>query len=167
MERIEVKSSVEDHGTCIGCNEPIITGQVLTVWDDEIGHYDCKNPYSLQRQPDLDEQDDVPKPCLLLGEPARYVSLTDIEEIIQRNYTSRKRGSGPGFEREERYITIKRKHLGNDANLAREKEDRLRAFLESEGIDTVECVVIESDWQCFEAAWALVEAEWIGRSKHG
>lgn len=55
------------------------------------------------------------------------------------------------FEREERFIVIKRKHL--DGN----KETWLRSQLEQHGIGTVECVVVESDWPEYEAVWKMIE----------
>lgn len=55
------------------------------------------------------------------------------------------------FQREERFIVIKRKHL--DGN----KETWLRSQLAHHDINTVECVVVESDWPEYEAVWKMIE----------
>ena len=55
------------------------------------------------------------------------------------------------FKRENRYIVIKRKRLSS------ETEEALYDFLEAEGIQTVECVVIESDWPEYETVWGLIQ----------
>lgn len=58
----------------------------------------------------------------------------------------------PDFEREERFIVIKRKHL------SRAKEEALRQHLHDDGIDTVDCVVVESDWPEYETVWHMIAA---------
>lgn len=63
------------------------------------------------------------------------------------------------FQREERFIVIKRKHLP----LA--QEDRLRDFLHAEDIDTVECVVVESDWPEYETVWRMIEDRVTGKAQ--
>jgi hypothetical protein len=60
------------------------------------------------------------------------------------------------FQREERFIVIKRKHLPPA------KEDRLWEFLHSEEIGTAECVVVESDWPEYETVWSMIEARHNG-----
>ena len=55
----------------------------------------------------------------------------------------------PTFQREERYIVIKRKHLTD--------EDSLRNFLAQNKIPTIESVVIESDWPEYEVVWSMTE----------
>lgn len=55
------------------------------------------------------------------------------------------------FVREERYIVIKRKYL------PKTKEDALRLYLSHSSIDTVECVVVESDWPEYEDVWKMLE----------
>ena len=55
----------------------------------------------------------------------------------------------PTFQREERYIVIKRKHLTD--------EDSLRNFLAQNKIPTIESVVIESDWPEYEVVWSMIE----------
>lgn len=64
----------EDFGLCVGCNEPIQIGQVLTVWDDETGHADCDRPFDLGHQHPADA--DWPKPVVLLGDPAKHIPLS-------------------------------------------------------------------------------------------
>jgi len=61
------------------------------------------------------------------------------------------------FEREERFIVIKRKHLSPA------KEEALRTYLFDDGIDTVECVVVESDWPEYETVWRMIENRVTGR----
>ena len=56
------------------------------------------------------------------------------------------------FEREERFIVIKRKHLSPA------KEEALRTYLHDDNIGTVECVVVESDWPEYETIWKIIEA---------
>lgn len=60
------------------------------------------------------------------------------------------------FEREERFIVIKRK------GLAPYKEDDIRELLSDHGVATVECVVVESDWPEYEIVWRLIEARASG-----
>lgn len=55
------------------------------------------------------------------------------------------------FEREERYIVIKRKHLDEPSEAA------LRCVMAGLDVDTVECVVVESDWPNYEHVWETVE----------
>lgn len=60
------------------------------------------------------------------------------------------------FQREERYIVIKRKRL------TPAKEDRLREFLHMEEIGIIECAVVESDWPEYETVWAMIERRVTG-----
>ncbi len=55
------------------------------------------------------------------------------------------------FKREERYIVIKRKHLHPMT------EASLRNEMHHLGIQTVECVVVESDWPEYETVWDMIE----------
>ncbi len=55
------------------------------------------------------------------------------------------------FMREERFIVIKRKHLSIRT------EDDLRGWLRRNNIQTVECVVVESDWPEYESVWRMIE----------
>lgn len=59
---------------------------------------------------------------------------------------------GEAFRREERYIVVKRKHLHPMA------EASLRNDMRDLGIQTVECVVVESDWPEYETVWKMIEA---------
>lgn len=54
------------------------------------------------------------------------------------------------FKREERYIVLKLKHL------TEEEIENLYSYNHA----AVECVVIESDWKCYEEAWKMVEKEY-------
>ena len=62
------------------------------------------------------------------------------------------------FEREERYIVIKRKYLSE------QQERDLREGMRLRGIGTVECVVVESDWPEYETVWKMIEDRVTGRS---
>lgn len=55
------------------------------------------------------------------------------------------------FKREERYIVIKLKPL-DDVDIP-----GLRAYLEEHYINTVDCVVVESDWPEYETVWKMIE----------
>lgn len=56
------------------------------------------------------------------------------------------------FEREERYIVIKRKHLTNG------HEAFIRGYLEQIGVGIVEGAVVERDWPEYETVWSMIEA---------
>ena len=62
-----------------------------------------------------------------------------------------------GFQREERYIVIKRK------NLTPVQEQALRAHMARLDIDTIESVVVEHDWPEYETVWRLIEDRVTGR----
>ena len=56
------------------------------------------------------------------------------------------------FNREERYIVVKRKHI------SKEQEEALREFLTSWHIPTVACVVVEPHWgNLYEQTWAAIQ----------
>ncbi|GEM_PF-1955111 len=55
------------------------------------------------------------------------------------------------FEREERYIVIKRKHLDE------RDEETLREFLTDREIPIATCAVVESDWPEYETVWRMIE----------
>ena len=71
------------------------------------------------------------------------------------------------FKREQRYIVIK---LSDLADMPKpDTAERLGYICEAISINRerkgelpLECVVIESDWKCYEQAWALVEREHSG-----
>lgn len=63
------------------------------------------------------------------------------------------------FQREERYIVIKRKHL------TERQEGEIRRLLAAEEIGTVECVVIENDWPENEIVWRMIEDRMAGGAK--
>ena len=60
------------------------------------------------------------------------------------------------FQRDERYIVVKRKRLTSKT------ESVLRSLLDDYNVDTVECVVVESDWPEYEQVWAMIEARCTG-----
>lgn len=61
------------------------------------------------------------------------------------------------FEREERYIVVKRK------GLTAIQETALRAHIARMGIETTESVVVENDWPEYETVWRMLEARCGGR----
>ena len=63
------------------------------------------------------------------------------------------------FEREDRYIVVKRKTMHS------EHEMELCAFLTERNIATVECVVVESDWPEYETVWQMIEARVTGNAR--
>ena len=78
----DVKAILEEIGMCVGCAEPVYVGQAVTPWDDEIGHYNCRDPYSLAAQPELDGDPEIPPALVLLGSPARYIALPKVRALI-------------------------------------------------------------------------------------
>jgi hypothetical protein len=54
------------------------------------------------------------------------------------------------FNREERYIVIKRKHISEGT------ENGMRRFMMANGIEPIEAVVIERDWPEYETAWSMI-----------
>lgn len=63
------------------------------------------------------------------------------------------------FQREERYIVVKRKHLSAI------QEAALRAHLTRLNIDIVEGAVVESDWPEYETVWNMIEARCSGANR--
>lgn len=65
------------------------------------------------------------------------------------------------FERENRYIVLKRKHLGQ---LPDELQIRLKPALEDAAslLPKLDYVVVESDWPEYEPTWAAIEARVTG-----
>jgi len=62
------------------------------------------------------------------------------------------------FQREERFIVVKRKHIADP-----EMEKRFRLYIKNYlGVETVECVVVESDWPEYETVWKMIEARVSG-----
>jgi len=67
------------------------------------------------------------------------------------------------FQREERYIVIKRKRIyaeGDDAGTVWER--KLRAQIPLEWL--VDCVVVESDWPEYETVWRMIQDRVEGRT---
>jgi hypothetical protein len=69
------------------------------------------------------------------------------------------------FERENRYIVLKRKHL---VNLPSSLQHRLKPALDEAAqlMPKFECVIIESDWPEYEPAWQMIERRVMGASTH-
>lgn len=65
------------------------------------------------------------------------------------------------FNRENRYIVLKRKHL---ANLPSSLQLRLKPALDEAAqlVPTFECLVIENDWPEYEPAWQMIEQRMTG-----
>lgn len=63
----------------------------------------------------------------------------------------------PNFEREDRYIVIKRK------NLAALDECVIYDTLEKLGVHEIKCVVVEADWPEYETVWQMIEARCTGQ----
>lgn len=61
------------------------------------------------------------------------------------------------FEREERYIVVKLKHL---AGL---QVAPLRNFLRENRVPQIECVVVEHDWPEYNLVWAMLEHRMAGK----
>lgn len=63
------------------------------------------------------------------------------------------------FEREERYIVIKRKHLSAI------QETALRAHMARLGIGIIDCAVVERDWPEYEPVWRMIEDRVTGNTR--
>ncbi len=55
------------------------------------------------------------------------------------------------FEREDRYIVIKLKHMSPVQEIS------IRVHMKRLGIGAVQCCVIENDWPEYEAVWRMIE----------
>lgn len=62
----------------------------------------------------------------------------------------------PAFERENRYIVIKRKNMHADLLYA------LQSWMERVDVPGIECVVVEKDWPEYEPVWKMIEARVCG-----
>lgn len=62
----------------------------------------------------------------------------------------------PAFQREERFIVLKRKHMNAGQEFA------VRSLMERIDVKSVEAVVIESDWPEYETVWRMIEARMTG-----
>lgn len=98
------------------------------------------------------------------GRNPLYEGLFEGETQGQRNarLAAARNGGTPAFEREDRYIVIKRKDLNVVPFAA------LQSFLEHlRALDSFlprrECVVVESDWPEYETVWAMIEARVNGK----
>lgn len=65
------------------------------------------------------------------------------------------------FERENRYIVLKRKHLGS---LPEHLQIRLKPALEDAAqlLPKLDCLVVESDWPEYEPTWRAIEQRMTG-----
>lgn len=63
------------------------------------------------------------------------------------------------FQREQRYIVIKRKELTEDQEL------RLNIWLNNEYVRRIGCAVIENDWPEYEPVWGMLERRVTGQSQ--
>ena len=67
------------------------------------------------------------------------------------------------FEREERYIVIKRKDLQKvPVNYRKHLVDPMLSLLNH--LPRRECVVVESDWPEYQLVWAMIEHRMAGKS---
>lgn len=70
------------------------------------------------------------------------------------------------FQREDRYIVIKRKDLAKvsptDGDLVQSYLQHIRAILDDWGVANRQYLVIENDWPEYEPAWAMIEARMSG-----
>lgn len=65
------------------------------------------------------------------------------------------------FQRENRYIVIKRSHASEDAL------SRLEGTMDNNGVTEVEdALVVESDWPEYETVWQMIEARVTGGDNH-
>lgn len=77
-----------------------------------------------------------------------------------------------GFVKEDRYVLVKRKDLGHlspeDRIALGVMLDKIAKGREAEGrTPVIQAVVIESDWNCYDAAWTLVRKEWGDKQETG
>lgn len=83
-----------------------------------------------------------------LGGAAAACAIT---EPMPANTPSEQDRSTGAFHREERYIVVKRSHLDEA------QETDILDCIESHGIDTMDCVVVEHDWPEYEPVWAMIK----------
>jgi len=73
------------------------------------------------------------------------------------------------FVRENRYLVIKRTDLEQAKRvLTADEVIAIDVLIEAVEVvrfarqkETLECVVVESDWRCYDEVWAMVEAEHV------
>jgi hypothetical protein len=75
----------------------------------------------------------------------------------------------PPFVREPRYVVLKLKDFDAAGVTPAERKafnavcDKINSYRIGAGKGLLYCVVIESNWKCYEQAWGLVKAEWESR----
>ena len=63
------------------------------------------------------------------------------------------------FDREDRYVVIKKKHLSDQTM------DLLYNALDNLGLKTTECVVVEKDWLEYAPVWSMIEDRVTGKAR--
>jgi hypothetical protein len=74
-----------------------------------------------------------------------------IDDDLKKNDLDESANECETIKREERYLVVKRKYLTES-----QYED-LEDFVDSLGISTTGCVVIETDWPEYEPVWSMLE----------
>ena len=70
------------------------------------------------------------------------------------------------FQREHRYVVLKIKDIDNALELWERDQlinicNKILAYRKSADREPLECVVVESDWECYSRTWELVEDEYM------
>lgn len=74
------------------------------------------------------------------------------------------------FKKEQRYIVIKLNDIEHclsrrDFTALSMVLDKIEDYREDVGKPKLECVVVESDWKCYDKVWSLVEQDY-NEQKH-
>lgn len=74
------------------------------------------------------------------------------------------------FQRENRYVVLKIKDIDEALELWEREQlinicQKIMQFRERRGAESLNCVVIEQDWACYDEAWVLVEKEEHDRNR--
>ncbi len=92
--------------------------------------------------------------CWIMGPGVEGEYWAVQDSIFQKSYMP-----APEFAREERYVVVKIKHLR-----AVGQENAMREWLRNYQVQTVDCVVVESDWPEYEPTWAAIQARVVGET---
>lgn len=84
----------EEIGICIGCAKPLRVGEVVTPYDDEVGHANCDDPFALDVSPELIADPGIPPAMVLIGRPARYAPLGSVAWAIKQPSSLHVAGNG-------------------------------------------------------------------------
>lgn len=84
----------EEIGICVGCAKPLRVGEVVTPYDDEVGHANCDDPFSLDVSPELIADPEIPPAMVLIGRPARYAPLGSVAWAIKQSSSLHVAGNG-------------------------------------------------------------------------